>query len=122
MARIRGPKELEFEQLMAELGKLRFVGADQNPLGIRDRLGSLLIEGVRALEPDAFKMGGMRRRLPQKCRSGNSWPPDMTEEDVEKAIDRLCGCAGGYNCDCVSVFNRARKEEWFRYNTSKEEE
>ena len=52
----------------------------------------------------------------RKPRDPSRWPPGMAQEAIEQAIDRVCGCAGKYDCDCVSVFNRAKGEEWYRHN------
>lgn len=55
-----------------------------------------------------------RRRKPQDMKH---WPPSMTQEQVEQEIDKLCGCKGRWNCDCVSVFNQVCTESWGRHNT-----
>lgn len=60
-----------------------------------------------------------RKRIPRDM-SKKRWPPDMDQEAIEKAIDTHCGCAGGWDCDCVSVFNQVGIQEWTRYNTRAE--
>jgi len=56
-----------------------------------------------------------RKRKPQDA---SRWPSGMTQEAIELEIDALCGCAGRHDCDCVSVFHRARSEAWYRHNTA----
>lgn len=56
-----------------------------------------------------------RRRKPNL--HGRRWPPNMSVEDIDKAIDDLCGCAGKYDCDCVSVTSQACGEAWEKYST-----
>lgn len=50
------------------------------------------------------------RRKPQDKAS---WPPGC---DPEAVIDALCGCRGQWDCECVSVFNRARTAAWDAHN------
>lgn len=78
--------------------------ADSGSLQVHARNTLALINSV----------GSVRCRPPQ---DKNRWPPDMDQEAIEKAIDANCGCAGGWNCDCVSAFNQVIVAEWSRYNT-----
>jgi hypothetical protein len=55
-----------------------------------------------------------RKRKPQSL---DKWPHSMSQENVEQLIDVLCGCAGRNDCDCVSVFNRARAAAWYKHNS-----
>lgn len=54
-----------------------------------------------------------RARNPQRP---HRWPPSMSAEEIELAIDRLCGCEGRFDCDCVSVFGKARGDAWQAHN------
>jgi len=56
------------------------------------------------------------RRKPQDKKK---WPPNMSADEIEEAINKVCGCAGRHNCDCASVFNGACGDAWFHYNTSR---
>lgn len=61
----------------------------------------------------------LRFTAPSRTRSPqmpHRWPPSMTSEEVEAAIDAVCGCAGQWDCDCVSVFNKARGSAWEKHN------
>lgn len=40
-------------------------------------------------------------------------------EDIAQRMMNICGCAGKYDCDCVSVQNRAQGELWFEHNQAK---
>lgn len=40
-------------------------------------------------------------------------------EDIAQRMMQICGCAGKYDCDCVSVQSRARSELWFEHNQAK---
>lgn len=55
-----------------------------------------------------------RRRSPQKQ---DRWPPSMTPSQIEDEIDRRCGCLGRYECNCVSIFNGACIDAWFKHNS-----
>ena len=66
------------------------------------------------LEPKETK-DVARRRKPNL--HGRRWPPNMSVEDIDKAIDDLCGCAGKWDCDCVSVTSQACGKAWETYNT-----
>ena len=50
-------------------------------------------------------------------------PPGMhgkepfSAADIDARMDLICGCAGKYDCDCVSVQNRAWRELWTEHNT-----
>ena len=39
-----------------------------------------------------------------------------TMEELARRVDEICGCAGKYDCQCISVFNRARSELWYEHN------
>lgn len=43
-----------------------------------------------------------------------SAPFDMAE--LEARVNKICGCTGQYDCDCVSVFNKASTELWTEHN------
>lgn len=58
----------------------------------------------------------LRHRMPRPMGK-EKWPPDMDQEAIEQAIDKLCGCGGKWDCDCVSVFNQVGVNEWTRFNT-----
>lgn len=55
-----------------------------------------------------------RKRKPRDLKR---WPPGTTQAQADARIDAVCGCAGKYDCDCVSVFNRARGAAWSEHNT-----
>lgn len=44
------------------------------------------------------------------------WPPGWSQEQALKAIYDLCGCAGKWNCHCVSVENNACGNAWEKWN------
>jgi len=56
----------------------------------------------------------VRRRHPQ---DPSLWPPSMTQDQIEQAIDDKCGCTGKHACDCASVFNMVRVQAWWNHNT-----
>lgn len=59
---------------------------------------------------------GPPRPVRRKPQNPQGWPPTLTPEQIEERINRLCGCAGQNDCDCVSVFNRACGEAWSEHN------
>jgi len=72
------------------------------------RTGQLVMVDDAAVERVA------KRKFPSRW----AWPPSASENDVHAKIDSICGCAGQYDCDCISVFNRACSEMWFDHNTA----
>ena len=68
----------------------------------RKVFATLAAAGLEVVEKQPKPTG--RRRKPQ---DPTRWPPSMSQEDIESAIDRVCGCAGKYDCDCVSCFKCA---------------
>lgn len=42
----------------------------------------------------------------------------FTAQQVSDKMDAICGCAGKYNCDCVSVYNKAVGDLWTEHNTA----
>lgn len=49
-----------------------------------------------------------------------SWVPEgapFTMLDFEARVDKICGCGGRHDCNCVSVFNKAKVELWTEHNT-----
>lgn len=63
---------------------------------------------------DAIEAKTVRCRKPQDPRR---WPPSMSLEQIETAIDAKCGCHGKYDCDCVSVFNQTCSQAWWDHNS-----
>lgn len=57
----------------------------------------------------------MRKRSPQDMKE---YPPSISQNEVEKAIDNHCGCSGNIVCNCVSVFNEAKRELWGKHNSN----
>ena len=49
-------------------------------------------------------------------REAHFVPPTVTSEILEARIDEICGCGGKHDCDCVSVFNQAKRELWGEHN------
>lgn len=50
---------------------------------------------------------------------GSDWIREdspFTMEQLEERADKVCGCNGRYDCDCVSVFNQASRELWTEHN------
>jgi hypothetical protein len=37
--------------------------------------------------------------------------------EFEARVNKICGCTGQHDCDCVSVFNKASSELWYEHNT-----
>lgn len=74
------------------------------------------VEHLRSLlpAPEADPLVAVvKRKFPSRW----NWPASATEHDVNAKIDSICGCAGKYDCNCVSVFNRACSEMWFDHNS-----
>jgi hypothetical protein len=75
----------------------------------------------------AERLSGQRRKVatdqpPVRHRglqNPTRWPPGMSQADIERAVDAVCGCQGRWDCDCVSVFNKARGDAWAAHNTGK---
>jgi hypothetical protein len=55
----------------------------------------------------------------RKPRDPAHWPPGMSSAEIEALINATCGCKGSYDCDCVSVFNKAKIKAWTQHNTAK---
>lgn len=54
-----------------------------------------------------------RHRKPRPApRYNDGRPAPFTSQQLEDRIDKLCGCAGKNDCDCVSVFTTAEVELW----------
>lgn len=53
----------------------------------------------------------------RKTQDIGDWPPNLNQDEIEALIDQKCGCRGRFDCDCVSVFNKARVEAWTTYNS-----
>jgi hypothetical protein len=76
-----------------------------------------------ALPPASAPASGEREQIVKrrrKPRDVTRWPPGTTEAEAEALIDKLCGCAGKWDCDCVSVFSQARSAAWDAHNTPPE--
>lgn len=102
----------ETELMMA--GRRIVEWIDNHPaLSVKDR-PAMIDEALRNFRPDK----NARARVPQDLKS---WPPGTKQEEVEIVIDRLCGCAGRWNCNCVACFNQVRGETWGAYNTERKE-
>lgn len=73
------------------------------------------IEAARCAEEYRLKQPGCRKRRPLDL---NFWkcPPGTSSETLEAKIDAICGCAGCFDCDCISVFNKAKCELWMEYH------
>jgi hypothetical protein len=65
--------------------------------------------GYAIVRRDAEPMSGRKRKQQPATEA-------YTQAEIEARIDRICGCVGGDDCDCVSVFNRARVQLWTEYN------
>lgn len=53
----------------------------------------------------------------RKPQDRSFWPP-IPPGEIEAKINTLCGCGGRLDCECVSVFNKARGDAWYEYNTT----
>lgn len=60
----------------------------------------------------------MRERKIDKhwVSDGAYTPCPYTMEEFQARVDKICGCSGRHDCDCVSVFNQARVELWTEGN------
>ena len=67
----------------------------------------------RTFRSNAQNIEVVVRRKPQNPKG---WPP-ITQAQIEACIDAVCGCGGKWDCDCVSVFNRARFNAWYAYTS-----
>ena len=56
--------------------------------------------------------------IKRKPQVAGRWPPSMTPAEIEQAINAVCGCKADWDCDCVSVFNKACGDAWGRHNTT----
>ena len=60
---------------------------------------------------------GLEVIVPRKPRNPKNWPTGMPQEEIERRINAVCGCGGSWDCDCVSVFNKAISDAWYDHNT-----
>ena len=67
----------------------------------------------RLIEAALPKPEKVARRKP---RGPARWPPGMSIAEIDALINATCGCKGNYDCDCVSVFNKAKIEAWTKHN------
>jgi hypothetical protein len=60
------------------------------------------------------------KEVPTNCRKRKprELDPDVpfSSEEFEKRVDKICGCEGRWDCDCVGCFGQARMELWTEYN------
>lgn len=55
-----------------------------------------------------------RRKIEPRWISANA---PFTMAELEARVDMICGCGGRFDCDCVSVFNKAKVALWTEHNT-----
>jgi hypothetical protein len=70
------------------------------------------LDFIARFQPDA----GSPPRVRKPCSHMQGNEP-FSADDLEARIDKICGCAGQWDCNCVSVFNRAMSELWYEHNS-----
>jgi hypothetical protein len=117
------------DALAADVEKLRSAAleaVDRNP-GMA--LGSFAPALLRVLEALAVRTSQLHRRETADC--SNAGGMQVTEvrrmkpqpaceayssEELAQRMMQICGCKGQWDCDCISVQNKARSELWGEYN------
>lgn len=84
---------------------------------VDDAIESAMEKGVRL--PVAGILNSVKSPRKREPQDGERWPPSMTSEMIEQAIDNHCGCRGRNDCDCISVFNQACSQAWWDHNATK---
>jgi hypothetical protein len=82
---------------------------------------SLSVEELGKIDPAALQAvrehvspAPRRRTIDPRWISANS---PFTMVEFEARVDKICGCEGRCDCDCVSVFNKANVALWTEHNT-----
>ena len=93
--------------LIERLKSQKWGGVASTLFRLTERQANILLAGLEA-QPSG------KGRKPQ---DPSRWPPGMSSHDIEEAINRVCGCSGCEDCDCVSVFNKAKIDAWTTHNS-----
>jgi hypothetical protein len=117
------------DQLAADVEKLRSAAleaVDRNP-GMA--LGSVAPALLRVLEALVVRTSQLQRHESAGCSSSGGMqvtevrrmkPQPACEayssEELAQRMMQICGCKGQWDCDCVTVRNKASSELWGEYN------
>jgi len=84
---------------------------------------ALLVQGLNALKSGntATSCAGKPIRLEPVVRRRMKPPAaegPFAGDVIAQRMMKICGCAGTYNCDCVTVKNMALRELWTEHNAN----